>query len=63
MRNEDEIRRLLRTGMDDDQTSSRPLLAASRARRQVGQRDGPAEPGRVYHQLATEIFGDALKNE
>ena len=35
MRNEDEIRRLLRTGMDDDQTSSRPLVAASRARRQI----------------------------
>ena len=29
----------MQTGMDDEAHSSRPLKAASRARRQVGQRD------------------------
>ena len=36
---EKNIRRLMQTGMDDEARSSRPLKAASRARRQVGQRD------------------------
>ncbi len=36
---EKNVRRLMQTGMDDEARSSRPLKAASRARRQVGQRD------------------------
>ncbi len=39
MRKEQDIRRLMQTGMDEDQTPSRALSAVSRARRQVGQRD------------------------
>jgi hypothetical protein len=39
MRNEQQIRRLMQTGMDEPGDSSRAALAVSRARRQVGQRD------------------------
>lgn len=39
MRNEQDIRRLMQEGMDDDESPSRALSAVSRARRQVGQRD------------------------
>ena len=39
MRKEQDIRRLMQTGMDEDQTPSRALSAVGRARRQVGQRD------------------------
>ncbi|MDH3621433.1 MAG: hypothetical protein OER91_11100 [Gammaproteobacteria bacterium] len=39
MRKEQEIRRLMQTGLDTDKTPSRALSAVSRARRQVGQRD------------------------
>ena len=38
-RNEEQIRRLMQTGMDTDERPSRALSAVSRARRQVGQRD------------------------
>ncbi len=38
-RNENEVRRLMQTGMDGDDRPSRALSAVSRARRQVGQRD------------------------
>ena len=38
-RKEQEIRQLIQSGMEGDEHSSRPLLAVSRARRQVGQRD------------------------
>ena len=34
-----EIRRLMQAGMEAEERSSRPLMAVSRARRQVGQRD------------------------
>ena len=39
MQNEQEIERLMKSGMDVDATSSRTRVAVSRARRQVGQRD------------------------
>ena len=39
MGNENEIRRLMQTGLDDPERPSRALSAVSRARRQVGQRD------------------------
>ena len=39
MRNEQQIRRLMQTGMDEPGDRSRTALAVSRARRQVGQRD------------------------
>ncbi|MDJ0750251.1 MAG: hypothetical protein QNJ11_12245 [Woeseiaceae bacterium] len=38
-RNENSVRRLMQTGMDDEQRTSRARSAVSRARRQVGQRD------------------------
>ena len=39
MRNEEDIRRLLRTGMKAEGGRTRALRAVSQARRQVGQRD------------------------
>ena len=39
MQNEQEIRRLMNSGMDVDETQSRTRSAVSRVRRQVGQRD------------------------
>ena len=39
MQNEQEIRRLMKSGMDAEPASPRTRLAVSRARRQVGQRD------------------------
>jgi hypothetical protein len=39
MRNEQEIRRLMKSGLDAGDEPSRSLTAVSRARRQVGQRD------------------------
>ena len=39
MRNDQEIRRLMQTGLEEDAGTSRSLRAVSRARRQVGQRD------------------------
>ncbi|MGB5163831.1 MAG: hypothetical protein WBN09_00965 [Woeseiaceae bacterium] len=39
MRNEQQIRRLMQTGMGEPQRRSQAALAVSRARRQVGQRD------------------------
>ncbi len=39
MRNDQEIRRFMQTGLEDDSRPSRSLRAVSRARRQVGQRD------------------------
>ena len=39
MRNDQEIRRFMQTGLEEDARPSRSLLAVSRARRQVGQRD------------------------
>ncbi len=39
MRNEQDIRRLMQTGLYAGGRSSRSLTAVSRARRQVGQRD------------------------
>ncbi len=42
MRKEQEIRRLMQTGMNETDKPSRALSAVSRARRQVGQRDSIA---------------------
>ena len=39
MRNEQEIRRFMQTGLDEGGGRSRTLTAVGRARRQVGQRD------------------------
>lgn len=39
MRNEKEIRKLMRAGMEVEGSRARALRAVSRARRQVGQRD------------------------
>ncbi len=42
MRKEQEIRRLMQTGMNETDKPSRALSAVGRARRQVGQRDSIA---------------------
>ncbi len=39
MRNEQDIRRLMQAGLDEEASPTRTRLAVSRARRQVGQRD------------------------
>ena len=39
MQNEQDIRRLMQTGLDSEKEAGRTRLVVSRARRQVGQRD------------------------
>ena len=53
MRNDQEIRRIMRSGMDEESPSARHLTAISRARRQVGQRDTLAfAMGKIWSVLA-----------